>query len=59
MTNTNEEPCRACGSVVRLRTQELPRRLGEARARTEEIRVCTNRECDTNHPNRRSLGQVV
>ena len=55
----NEAPCRVCGSPVRLREGQAPRAIGEVRPQTEKIRVCTNRDCDTNHRDRRAIGMVV
>ena len=46
------DPCRICGSPVRIRQKELRSLAG---AEIMEIRVCTNRDCETNE-SFRSLG---
>lgn len=52
------DPCSICGSAARVEQREHPRRLGEATARTTDVRVCTSPECPSNTGNRR-LGDAV
>jgi hypothetical protein len=59
MTNTTEEPCKECGSAVRLRRETLPGSLAEPKGEQVDVRVCTNADCDTNHRERRTLAMEV
>ena len=55
----SEMPCKTCGSDVYLRTVELKRKMGQAKADTVEARTCTAPSCPTNNPRSRKVGQVV
>ncbi len=46
---TTPEPCRLCGSEVRMVAGPTPKR-NAGQARTREIRRCTNTDCRSNRP---------
>lgn len=48
-SENDQAPCATCGSSsVYLRSEELPRILGETRGEVVQRRVCGDRECPTN-----------
>ena len=54
--NEQMEPCRGCGSPVRMRPARGHGSLAD-RSDTPKMRKCTNRGCITNSPDR-SLGDA-
>jgi hypothetical protein len=55
----SNDPCRVCGSAVRIDREERPRMLGASTPDHTEVRVCTNADCRTNGPrSQRRLGEV-
>jgi hypothetical protein len=56
---TNLEPCRVCGSDVRLEVVNGPARMGGGSTQ-HEVRRCTNPECKMNNPLApKRMGEVV
>lgn len=55
MTN---EPCKICGSAVRIEKREMGRSLGQLKGEEVDVRLCTSPECPSN-TGKRALGSTV